>query len=356
MWKRLKRIEDLSMEELDRELIALGAKDFKRHDFNLGGPQRNEDQKAVLEGLQKLYAHSPKSRYNFTIYEVANELARRNSRRFFDPHRALWGLDDRWDFYMLKDEQIIENARSVAAILNERNLKPGDNDTYIMDTRKYRKMYHLCEKEPFRDQPVGAGKVCTGFLVAKDIIATAAHCLRGQSLESLRFVFGYRMKGYDQPITQFPARDVYRGIDIVDREYDRFNQDWALVKLDREVTGRTPIKLADNLVDSGQPVYVLGYPCGLPLKYGFDAQTSEVKEQLFSANLDIYMGNSGSPVICAKTHQVVGVLIHGFPQDFRVVGGTLMSLVYPTNHRAKSTKPHCIPSTVFNRFIPRNGV
>jgi V8-like Glu-specific endopeptidase len=63
--------------------------------------------------------------------------------------------------------------------------------------------------------------------------------------------------------------------------------------------------LSEKPLYLNQPVYILGHPCGLPLKYSAGAQVRGIDESFFSADLNVYCGNSGSPVIDRDTHEVI---------------------------------------------------
>lgn len=66
----------------------------------------------------------------------------------------------------------------------------------------------------------------------------------------------------------------------------------------------------------GQNLYVLGHPCGLPLKYAPGSAVENIEKAYFISRMDIYSGNSGSPVFCADTHEMVGMVVQSDPSDF----------------------------------------
>jgi hypothetical protein len=101
--------------------------------------------------------------------------------------------------------------------------------------------------------------------------------------------------------------------------------DVALVRLDRSVNGREPLRLTE---DSDNPALnvalaMIGHPNGLPAKLtlGFTIKkqlpvtfpegttTVDTLDFGFFTNLGAYHGNSGSPVFAASG--VVGVLVNG---------------------------------------------
>lgn len=173
-------------------------------------------------------------------------------------------------------------------------------------------------KGPFQDEPsLGGG---TAFLVGKQLILTAAHCVcdssskcvSGVKLASLRVIFGFQMQPSGRVQTEFDSKDVYR-IDAV-WQYRLTNEaDWALLKLDKEVEGRVPLSLVDSqMVDINTSLYMLGHSSGLPLKLTLSGQVQKTNHpHFFEADLDAFAGNSGSPVFANDTGNMVGMLLRG---------------------------------------------
>ncbi len=209
------------------------------------------------------------------------------------------------------------------------NLTETDKEFSLLKTKNYGKTYNLCDHEPFNHQPVAAGRTCTGFLVKEDVIATAAHFAHDAS--KLRFVFGFKMADPSSPVTQVPNKNIYKGTKFICRVHNRTGDmaDWALVKLDRKVEGHAVAKLSENNISCDRPVYVIGHPCGLPLKYAPGAKVRDVQDAYFGADLDVYSGNSGSPVFDSASHEVVGIVVRGDNRDFRWSGECWLSVIYP---------------------------
>jgi len=95
------------------------------------------------------------------------------------------------------------------------------------------------------------------------------------------------------------------------------DSDWALIRLDREVLNHAPLvtrrtgKIPDN-----RDLAIIGHTLGLPRKYADNAWVQEnTSPGSFQANLDTFIGNSGSPVINIDTYEVEGLLFAGNP-DF----------------------------------------
>ena len=181
---------------------------------------------------------------------------------------GIWGKDKRMDFFEIENEQVKKNANCVAAICLKDSLI-DNNGISILKVKSYEKTFNLSDYESFHDQSMVSGRVFTGFLVKEDVIATAGHCANNDNVTDLRFVFGFKMQDPTTPVLRIPNSNIYKGVKIVHTAYDRkcINSDWSLVQLDRKVEGQTVATLSEKDIFSDQPVYVIGHPVGLPLKY-----------------------------------------------------------------------------------------
>ena len=102
-----------------------------------------------------------------------------------------------------------------------------------------------------------------------------------------------------------------------------------VVGFDRRVAGRTPLRVSSRKIADGRAVFVIGHPSGLPAKYAGGAHVRDNRRRAyFTANLDTYGGNSGSPVFDRRTKTVEGILASG-EQDFVKRGDCQVSLVCP---------------------------
>jgi V8-like Glu-specific endopeptidase len=282
---------------------------------------------------------------------LARELLFKTGRIVIDDNRGIWGLDQREDFFNLSDQRVIENAHNTAAICPNENLIPLENDFSGLKVKNYGKTFNLCPLEPFFDQPVSAGPMCTGILAAEDLIITAGHFVNEREVRNLRVIFGFKMSGPGTPEIKVPNENIYLAAGIVGKVYKgRSNgADWALLKLDRKVKGR-PARLSGNGIAYNQEVYVLGYPLGLPLKYAPKAYIRDIKETYFTADLDVYSGNSGSPVFDSETHEVLGIVVRGDNRDFRWTGQGWISANYP-NPETTSMGADCTRVSEFIHMI-----
>ncbi len=232
----------------------------------------------------------------------------------FDP-TAIYGDDNRLDLYQVNDENLLAYERAVAGILYTDNLEQNPNGTYSISTLDYGPSKRLCSNEPFYHQKRSTH--CTGFLVGEDLLATAGHCAFDQEgCDELSFVFGISHYNKDEKFNYnaISKDNVYFCKKLIVSEYHPFDKggDYALVRLDRKVIDRKPLKIRRYSKPSFQTKTVLiGKPLGLPTKIAAGGKVTGFTKFYFQSDNDAYHGNSGSPVININTGQVEGILVKG---------------------------------------------
>lgn len=220
---------------------------------------------------------------------------------------VIYGNDDRLDLYQV-DGRLRQAADSTVALFQASQVSANG----ALQVRPYGSGMSLCADEPFYDQVNGA--FCSGSLVAPDVIMTAGHCVRSEdACKGTKFVFGFAVKAKGVNPTNVSPSDVYGCKKLIAQEVVGSGADYALVRLDRPVTGHAPLKF-NRAGDpaNGTPVLVIGHPAGLPVKIAGGAKVRDAsREGYFVANLDTYGGNSGSAVFNATSLAVEGILVRG---------------------------------------------
>lgn len=337
-----KSLLEFSVEELDQELIARGAQTPAKKQFKFKDREGTPEINAIMTGIQELYETTPppnEALAHISTWDLARILIFK-TRGSMDFTRGPWS-DDLMDWHEIMDQKIKKNANCVAAIMLKKDLIDEKNGFSTMRVKNYGEAFNLCKAEPFRDQPVAAGRLCSGFLVKKDVIAISGHCVETKTVTDLRIVFGYKMLDPYKAVTQVPDENIYKGVKIIQKVLNRKVNwsDWALVQLDREVEGWEVVSLSNDEIVCDKPVYVMGHPMGLPLKYAAGASVRDNSHEAnFTANLNIYMGNSGSPVFDLHTHEVIGMVVKGEMRDFRWTGKGWMSIKYSDGKNAGCTR------------------
>ena len=246
--------------------------------------------------------------------------------------KVIYGNDDRLDVYQVQDENLLRVWESTVALVSPQRLIIDDSDgtVQLVSQGTFGNVYNLCDDEPFYNQPVLAD--CSGFLVGTDLVATAGHCVGVGECGGVAFVFGFRMLDKDTAVLDLDLSDVYFCQEVVLSTVSDNGADWAIVRLDREVVGRQPLRIRrQGEVASGQSLVVIGHPTGLPAKIAGNAHVrSNLWAAYFVTNLDTFGGNSGSAVFNADDFTVEGILVRG-DADFVEDGACQRSKVCSDN-------------------------
>lgn len=200
----------------------------------------------------------------------------------------------------------------------------------------------LCDGERFGDQPTAAS--CTATLVGSDILVTAGHCLDENGvrtdLSTIYFVFDYAVRQEGVNPATFSADQVYRATEVLGlaNVADTAN-DWAVVRLDRAVTGRTPVGVrSDGAIAQGQSVVAIGFGAGLPIKFSDNATVQSLVDFGFEADFDIIAGNSGGPIVNPETGLIEAVLsADQGSDDIFQDGACFRSLVCPQDPQCETS-------------------
>lgn len=226
--------------------------------------------------------------------------------------KVVYGTDDRLDIFEVSNPMYLELAASTAAMI-DRDKVISSNEGYTVGGTTLSQR-GICSDAKFADQSTTAD--CSGFLVGEDLLVTAGHCIQNENdCASRRWVFNYAH--FNSDITSqinVGADDVYNCESIVERQLDQVSKnDFALIKLDRKVVGRKPLKFrTEGKIEAGDKILVIGHPTGLPTKVADNAWVRNNDNSVyFSSNLDTFGGNSGSAVFNATTGEVEGILVRG---------------------------------------------
>lgn len=238
--------------------------------------------------------------------------------------KVIYGNDDRLDLHQVQNSQQLELASSTVMLVTASLLTKVGN-RYTITSKTFGQDFGLCPEEPFYDQPDPA--FCSGSLVGEDLVLTAGHCIENQTdCDTTRFVFGYSVNAPGVYPNSADEKDVVGCKSIVARKLEGQGADYALIKLNRKITHRTPLVVEKNSsLKPGDPIGVIGHPSGLPTKVSYGAEVrSTAPVGYFTTNLDTYGGNSGSAVFNANTGRIEGILVRG-EVDFVLKGSCRVS-------------------------------
>jgi hypothetical protein len=238
--------------------------------------------------------------------------------------KVLYGPDDRVDFFEEKDTNKIKNALGVVALVRDFDLSQEQDKKFKMSTISFIDAQSLCTSEKFKLQPISS--FCSGFAISKNVIVTAGHCIESEDdLKTIRFVFDFKYVAEGSVKTVFEKQLILSGKRIISR-INSGNMDYSIIETNEIIPEDRRLKL--NIVSKikdKESVYVIGHPAGLPLKIAGGAFVRNNTDSLFfSANLDTYGGNSGSPVFNSRTHLVEGILVRGETDFIKSSSGNCM--------------------------------
>jgi hypothetical protein len=168
-------------------------------------------------------------------------------------------------------------------------------------------------------------------LVAPDLVLTAGHCARNLPCDDLNIVFDFY---YDE--RGHPARGLddepYRCVEVLSLAVpsELGSLDFAWLRLDRKSL-RQPLQVDTNAVPAARfgEVWAMGFGDGGPMKAhtrGTVLDGGEPDLDSFTTDLDLFNGNSGSPVLDDEG-RIIGVASAGLDDYGSATGDTCRSVV-----------------------------
>lgn len=228
--------------------------------------------------------------------------------------QSIYGKDDRNKGSSYKDEYFKMLSKSVAALIPNENIEMFYFDKLAkISGQDYQIRNTMCSGARF-EKNLSTG-FCSGFLVAPDLLVTAGHCILDlYDCTQNKWVFDYEFNRV-QTTTHFHTfgSNIYSCVEVLSQAYTMSDMDYAVVRLDRAVSDRLPLKFnkSSKIIDKTNLV-LIGHPRGLPKVITDNGKViRNSKDNFFSADLDAFRGNSGGPVFNAYTGLVEGILVRG---------------------------------------------
>ena len=264
---------------------------------------------------------------------------------------AIYGIDDREFVSKSSDKKIRKISKSIALIIptdylstvtskssmSSPNISLKEKKSnYFFNTIKYldvifikyikiprvqinasnlQESRNMCEGERFITS--SALPACTGFLVAPNIMASAGHCFQSDDdCANKKIIFDVDYNKQNAQGYSVSSNNIFSCSRIISASHDSSDpssEDYSLIELDRVPKFRSPLKLnLTKKIADKEKVFMIGHPAGMALMLSPEGSVSmNSNEFQFSTNLDSFEGNSGSPVLNAKTFEVEGILVNG---------------------------------------------
>lgn len=160
----------------------------------------------------------------------------------------------------------------------------------------------------------------TAFLIDEFRMLTAGHILKPDFVDAIAqgkiFVaFDFQTQDDGEPRRMFVLNDnLFRVVGVGPRGSGQgARHDWGTLILEQSpvTAARRPLTLDASDLSMPRAVYTLGHPQALVMRYAYSPVSTASSQEpgCHEAYVDGYCGGSGSPVIDANTHKVVGILI-----------------------------------------------
>ena len=244
--------------------------------------------------------------------------------------RVIYGQDDRKDLYEVVNPLHKQWAASTVVLVKNADILQNSSGVMEVKAESFETLMGVCKTERFFDQP--SGGFCSGSLIGKNLILSAGHCIQNMAeCQDTSFVFDYAVNKKGEYPKAVAESNVYRCKNVIHSQVVGSGADFSIVEIDRDVVGRTPLKLAkgrlQNEITNGTKLVMIGHPAGLPTKVDDGGKVrNAAHDGFFVATTDSYGGNSGSAVLNFNSGEIEGVLVRG-ETDYLYQNGCYVSNV-----------------------------
>lgn len=231
--------------------------------------------------------------------------------------KSLYGSDNRRlvsELNEVTDTKILNLHPATLAQIPTWRITSKNAADFSINTKSLGAGLRLCENEKYLELPVVSS--CTAFLVAENLILTAGHCVKDKyeckkNTWVLDFDSELNFKAPNSDIT-FEYTKSFTCAELIS-SVTNDKLDFALIRLDRPITDRQPLKIRKTgKVSNKEPLVMIGHPLGMPKIISDQILIRDNSLTfVFKTNADAFSGNSGSPIIGLESGLVEGILIRG---------------------------------------------
>ncbi|AZQ58096.1 serine protease [Maribacter sp. MJ134] len=224
-------------------------------------------------------------------------------------------VDNRQDYFLVGKKEVKENFSGVAMVMKKSSI----NDNGFYTSKQYRELvfrlngqdYKGCASYRFIDQFRIAN--CTAFAISPYHILTVGHEVNDKNCYDYEFVFDMYMSVRDEVVQKIPIEQRFIVDYPVDHVFDSITMmDYTILRVLKKIPEKRILRidLNEDYLEN-ERLYAIGASEGLPLKYSPDGQIFKSwSEDIINTNLNVHVGNSGSPVFNTENN-VVGMVVKG---------------------------------------------
>ncbi|HVI05135.1 MAG TPA: serine protease, partial [Sphingomicrobium sp.] len=234
-------------------------------------------------------------------------------------HAMVFGTDHRVGYDQISNSAMRSLGKSVFTFVLKHDLVQTPDGHYeFVKHDTLQKALGLCSGERFGEQ-TSVPTRCSGFLISPHLGVTAGHCVSPVEVASFCtnyfIVFDYHTHPGGRDSLLLSKSSVYECDRLASLAFDPNGRtdDYAVLHFSRPVRHHSPLKYRKTGKIADQAgVFMIGYPRGLAEKFSLHRKVSNNADpSYFSADLDCFHGNSGSPVFNSKTLEVEGIFVRG---------------------------------------------
>lgn len=232
-----------------------------------------------------------------------------------------YGFDTRQDITDTLPQHYLTSSKMVFALIEKKYFQNNGSSFHLNNQGLYANVYKLCNTEKFAGQNVYAN--CTAFAISQNTIASAGHCISKYNFHDYLLVTDFTLSNlnYFDSHGGIPADNVYEITGVLDSKVLGDQIDYSIFTVNKVIPNDRIVKLSNKTsYDFNDKFYVIGFPCGLPMKICSDASFRlNNNPYFFQISSDTYGGNSGSPVFNEKTDEVEGILVRGNTDFYLII-------------------------------------
>lgn len=157
---------------------------------------------------------------------------------------------------------------------------------------------------------------CSGVPLSATTVLTAGHCLRSESDCELISILPNFEKDREDAKTAIACKKV-----LLRKNDVEAGLDYAVLELEESIPHFVEVKNIKKVKEQDELI-VVGHPLGSFKKSATGAVRKIRENGLIEASLDVFEGNSGSPVFKKETGELLGILSSG-AKDFSELSGRI---------------------------------